>query len=276
MFKQVESYSEKELIEIFQSFKKIGDFFIYFGICDNGVNHKKLHKLCESIGFDLTIYKNKKKLFCQNCGKELTGYQQKFCSTSCSASYNNKKRGAMKDETKEKIKQSLKKWREEHKGDIIKDKKLKKTLKDSSKKLHFCQNCGKETKNKKFCCSKCSSDYVHMQAYKQFLEYPEKYCNGGYSPKSFKKDILEEQRYVCDICKCKPYHNGKRLQFVLDHIDGDASNNKRENLRMICPNCDSQLDTFKSKNKNSKRRNYWKDNIIKKLKNSEFGIGIRR
>lgn len=53
--------------------------------------------------------------------------------------------------------------------------------------------------------------------------------------------------------------------FVLDHIDGDCSNNKRENLRLICPNCDSQTSTFKLKTKNSKRRNYIRENIIKKF-----------
>lgn len=36
-------------------------------------------------------------------------------------------------------------------------------------------------------------------------------------------------------------------------VDGHVSNNKRDNLRCICPNCDSQLDTYKSKNKNSDR-----------------------
>ena len=39
----------------------------------------------------------------------------------------------------------------------------------------------------------------------------------------------------------------------MDHIDGNAANNRRDNYRAICPNCDSQLDTFKSKNKNSSR-----------------------
>ena len=47
--------------------------------------------------------------------------------------------------------------------------------------------------------------------------------------------------------------NGKEINFVLDHIDGDASNSSRENVRLICPNCDSQLPTFKSRNKNSAR-----------------------
>ena len=43
---------------------------------------------------------------------------------------------------------------------------------------------------------------------------------------------------------------------MLDPIDGNAENNNRENLRLVCPNCDSQLDTYKSKNKNSARAKY--------------------
>ena len=74
-----------------------------------------------------------------------------------------------------------------------------------------------------------------------------------YSPQKFKKFILEEQNNKCAICGMSPRWNGKELVFILDHIDGHASNNKRDNLRCICPNCDSQLDTYKSKNKNSDR-----------------------
>ena len=124
-----------------------------------------------------------------------------------------------------------------------------------------CQNCGKEfvkykSYNGKFCSMECSQEYRHKEAYKDFLENNEKYCRGNYTPKSFKKEILLEQGGLCAICKCKPEHNGKPLVFVLDHIDGNAANNKRENLRMICPNCDSQLPTYKSKNKNGARSYY--------------------
>lgn len=78
----------------------------------------------------------------------------------------------------------------------------------------------------------------------------------NYIPKRFKIDIIKEQNNKCAICGLEPKWNNKNLVFVLDHIDGHASNNRRENLRCICPNCDSQLDTYKSKNKNGDRHYY--------------------
>ena len=65
--------------------------------------------------------------------------------------------------------------------------------------------------------------------------------------------ILKQQNFCCAICNISNQWNGKELKFILDHINGDASNNYPYNLRLICPNCDSQLDTYKSKNKFSAR-----------------------
>ena len=78
----------------------------------------------------------------------------------------------------------------------------------------------------------------------------------------FREYILNEQDSCCAICGMTNMWNGKTINFILDHIDGDAANSARDNLRLICPNCDSQLPTYKSKNKNSsrtKRKEFLKD-----------------
>lgn len=79
--------------------------------------------------------------------------------------------------------------------------------------------------------------------------------------------ILKEQDNCCAICGIGTTWNGQELHFVLDHINGDASNSKRENLRLICPNCDSQLGTYKSRNKNSARNS--RKNFLKNTTNKE-------
>lgn len=62
-----------------------------------------------------------------------------------------------------------------------------------------------------------------------------------------------QQNYGCAICGMPPEWKGAPLVFVLDHIDGDGSNHVRANVRMICPNCDSQLPTFKARNRGKGR-----------------------
>ena len=123
----------------------------------------------------------------------------------------------------------------------------------------ICLNCGKEFYsciNSKYCCIKCQQDYQHKIGYQKLINGDISIMTAKYSPKAFKKDILKEQNGVCAICGIKPEWNNKPLIFILDHIDGRASNNQRNNLRCICPNCDSQLETYKSKNKNSDRMYY--------------------
>jgi hypothetical protein len=65
--------------------------------------------------------------------------------------------------------------------------------------------------------------------------------------------LMDEQQGRCAICERPAEWEGAHLAFVLDHVDGDATNNRRENLRLVCPNCDSQLPTFKSRNRGNGR-----------------------
>ena len=61
--------------------------------------------------------------------------------------------------------------------------------------------------------------------------------------------------YKCSICGQEPFWNGKELTLTLDHINGINNDDRLENLRWVCPNCDRQLDTFCSKNISHKKYN---------------------
>lgn len=54
------------------------------------------------------------------------------------------------------------------------------------------------------------------------------------------------KKNVCDVCGISEWM-GKEIQCELDHIDGNSKNHKLENLRILCPNCHSQTDTFRFK-----------------------------
>lgn len=54
--------------------------------------------------------------------------------------------------------------------------------------------------------------------------------------------------YVCAICGIDEW-NGKELTLRLDHIDGDGRRHALDNLRFLCPNCDSQQPTYGHRNR---------------------------
>lgn len=53
----------------------------------------------------------------------------------------------------------------------------------------------------------------------------------------------------CVLCGLGREWNQKELVLQLDHIDGNPTNNLIDNLRVLCPNCHTQTDTYASKNK---------------------------
>lgn len=67
-----------------------------------------------------------------------------------------------------------------------------------------------------------------------------------------KSGILNNE---CSECKIKDW-NGKPLNMELDHIDGNRHNHRLSNLRLLCPNCHAQTDTYRSKNKPNKDKAY--------------------
>ena len=67
---------------------------------------------------------------------------------------------------------------------------------------------------------------------------------------SLKKRILQEKliEYKCSECGITEW-NGKPIVLQLDHINGNNRDHRIENLRLLCPNCHSQTDTYSRKKK---------------------------
>jgi Zn finger protein HypA/HybF involved in hydrogenase expression len=65
-----------------------------------------------------------------------------------------------------------------------------------------------------------------------------------------KKFILKNnlKEHKCEECGLNEWNN-KPLSLELDHTDGIRSNNKIENLKLLCPNCHSQTPTWRGRNK---------------------------
>ena len=55
--------------------------------------------------------------------------------------------------------------------------------------------------------------------------------------------------YECAGCGNVGEWRGKPLGLQIDHINGDRMDNRRENLRFLCPNCHAQTPNFGSLNK---------------------------
>ena len=60
-----------------------------------------------------------------------------------------------------------------------------------------------------------------------------------------KENMLENK---CSDCGLEQSWNGKPIVMVLDHINGVNNDNRIENLRFLCPNCNSQTPTFAGRN----------------------------
>lgn len=72
------------------------------------------------------------------------------------------------------------------------------------------------------------------------------------SRKHAKRYLIHTKGHKCSICEITEWM-GKPVPLVCDHISGDSTDNRIENFRLVCCNCDAQLPTFKSKNRGNGR-----------------------
>lgn len=117
-----------------------------------------------------------------------------------------------------------------------------------------CKNCSISFKKHRastgqYCSNKCQAEFY-------FLEKIEKFLNGNdgifLSATSQRRALIKLHGCKCSVCSIEDW-NDKQIVFEVDHIDGNANNNVYNNLRLICPNCHSQTETYKARNKGNGR-----------------------
>lgn len=161
------------------------------------------------------------KINCKQCGREFDGRKSRlFCSLSCSASFNNKG-----------------------------------VCHNPKKKRDACLNCNiilTKKSQTKFCSNACANE--HKWVTKQVPIIEAGLCT---TSTTVKKYLLMTRGEQCEECGQLPVWHEKSLTLQIDHIDGNSDNNNLDNVRILCPHCHSQTDTFVSRNiKNTRRNSY--------------------
>lgn len=58
--------------------------------------------------------------------------------------------------------------------------------------------------------------------------------------------LIKERGRKCEECKLTEWFS-KPITLETEHIDGNNKNNKKNNLKLLCPNCHSYTDTWRRK-----------------------------
>ncbi len=152
---------------------------------------------------------------CKECNTVLdyNSRRKSFCGHSCSAKYNNKK------------KRIIVTW--------------------------SCKACNKEHntlnyKVKQYCNQTCKSNADRQATFQKLLDGKLVWRD------MIRNALIWKFGRTCSGCGQSEWQ-GHPIPIEVDHIDGNAGNNKYENLRLLCPNCHGITVTWKGKNKGNGR-----------------------
>jgi len=128
-------------------------------------------------------------------------------------------------------------------------------------KMYNCLYCNKENKYghskiNKYCDNVCQGKYRWINETIPRIENGDKT-----EPSTVKKYLVEKFGNKCVECGQENSWNNKPLMLQLDHIDGDSDNSLISNLRLLCPNCHTQTETYGNAGKGNRYKKLSKRNL---------------
>jgi predicted nucleic acid-binding Zn ribbon protein len=155
---------------------------------------------------------------CPECNKSIAYKQRrnKYCSHSCAAATSNRKRHGH----------------------------------GAPRLRRICERCGEPLrKGRRFCSRRCSRAAAKEAQYERYdlLSSFEGERDG-----TVRRYLIMKLGLRCQICGITDWQ-GQPTPVIMDHIDGNSTNCSRDNIRLICPNCDALLPTYTGRNRGNGR-----------------------
>ena len=134
--------------------------------------------------------------------------------------------------------------------------------------MKYCKNCGKELTRDQhmniYCSVQCHKEYEQKQYIENWHQGKESGLSGKYQLSSHvKKYLLEKVNYKCELCGWGEVNSfTQKIPLEIHHIDGNHTNNTEANLQVLCPNCHSLTNNYKSRGSGrEERKQYYLTNV---------------
>ena len=170
-------------------------------------------------------------MICEFCKKDHDGTygSGRFCNKKCSSAFSTKDK---RKEINEKVSKTLKENKNYY--DLQKNGYTFKKGYDSRRRIFTSEDAGKGIQ---------AAQIVNRDNYKQKLKTTPFNLLSKYTRS---KILREEQNSRCKCCNNFEWMNNP-IVLEYHHKDGNKHNNSKENSELLCPNCHSQTDTWKTR-----------------------------